>query len=103
MNLGKQVAHTDYSVTKGVLSNAAANALGEGVEEVSEELLSDLAKQAYNTVKWMTGSTSRLDAWQDMSNRYLLSFVGGAIGGGLAGIGLDNIRHVNALKNMTTE
>jgi hypothetical protein len=42
--LGKQVAHTDYSVSKGILSNAAANALGEGVEEVSEELLADLAK-----------------------------------------------------------
>ena len=103
MNLGKQVAHTDYSVSKGILSNAAANALGEGVEEVSEELLADLAKQAYNTVKWMTGSTSRLDAWQDMGNRYLLSFVGGAIGGGLAGVGLDNLRYANSLKNMTTQ
>lgn len=100
MNMGRQVAHTDYTLTKGVLSNAAANALGEGVEEVSEELLADLAKQAYNTVKWMTGSTSRLDAWQDMTNRYLLSFFGGAIGGSIAGV---DLKYANALKNMTTE
>jgi hypothetical protein len=37
-----------------------------------------------------------------MGNRYLLSFVGGAIGGGLAGVGLDNLRYANSLKNMTT-
>ncbi len=103
MKLGQQVAHTDYTVTKGVLSNTVANALGEGIEEVSEELLADLAKQAYNTIKWIQGDTTRLDAWQDMGNRYLLSFVGGALGGGLAGVGLDNLRYAHSLKNMTTQ
>ena len=103
VNLGKQVAHTDYSVTKGMLGNTMANALGEGVEEVSEEFLADISKQAYNLVSWFTGNDVQLDAWKDMGNRYALSFLGGALGGSLAGIGLDNLRYAHALRNMTTE
>ena len=103
VNLGKQVAHTDYSVTKGMLGNTMANALGEGVEEVSEEFLADISKQAYNLVSWFTGNDVRLDAWKDMGNRYALSFLGGALGGSLAGVGLDNLRYAHALRNMTTE
>lgn len=74
-------------------SHLIANALGEGVEETSEELLLDLSKTLFNASTWITGSKSHLNAfnrdesgkiqWDSLLNRYGLSFVGGLIGGGL--------------------
>lgn len=108
LNLGKQVAHTDYSLSKGILSNTMANALGEGLEETSEELLYDAAKQVYNTIKWFTGGDTRLSAWDNgdlskLKDRYLMSFFGGLLGGGLAGVSIDNLKYANSINNMTSE
>ena len=82
-NMGKDIAQANYSVGKTGLKATAANALGEGVEEVSEELLYDFAKSVSNLGSWLSGSDTNLTAWDDMTNRYGLSFVGGAIGGGV--------------------
>lgn len=61
-------------------------AIGEGLEEVSEELVSDLAKSTYNWAAefgYTKKPNVKLDAWQDMAARYGMSFFGGAVGGAL--------------------
>lgn len=98
-NMGKDIAQANYSVGKTGLKATAANALGEGVEEVSEELLYDFAKSVSNLGSWLAGSDTRLTAWDDMTNRYGLSFVGGAIGGGVFQA-VSDVKDARKLKDM---
>jgi hypothetical protein len=53
------------------------------VEETSEELLYDLSKSLFNLGKLMQGEEPKLKTFDDVFNRYALSFVGGALGGGM--------------------
>lgn len=58
-------------------------ALGEGIEEVGEEFIMDFAKSTYNWAQefgW-TKTNVHLDAWENIAERYGMSFFGGAIGG----------------------
>lgn len=60
--------------------------VGEGLEEVSEEAVSDFAKSTYNWAAefgYTKKPNVRLDAWKDMSTRYGMSFFGGAVGGAI--------------------
>lgn len=61
--------------------------IGEGLEEVSEELVTDLIKSLYeiSSVFGYSPATDSLGAWENSSDRYLMSFFGGAVGGGLFG------------------
>jgi hypothetical protein len=63
----------------------------EGVEEVTEEVVQDTIKGIVDTVQWL-GWTSTPEAsfggWSNVFSkqgleRYLATFVGGAIGGGI--------------------
>jgi hypothetical protein len=101
LRLGSQTALGDYKkAADGTLKMTSkaliANALGEGTEEVSEELLYDFTKALYNnTVFKLTGNNTKLSSFDgvfddrgvdglgDLFNRYALNFVGGVIGGGL--------------------
>jgi hypothetical protein len=59
-------------------------AIGEGVEEVTEELATDFAKTLYEMAAdlgWY--STSDLGSWDNMLPRYAMNFLGGFIGGGI--------------------
>lgn len=60
-------------------------AVGEGLEEVAEELVSDFAKSTYNVAAEFgyTKTNQKLDAWDDWAARYGMSFFGGAIGGAI--------------------
>lgn len=60
-------------------------AFGEGLEEVTEELVTDISKSIYELMGAMGMDTSTKDvgAWDDMLPRYGMSFLGGLIGGGL--------------------
>lgn len=108
-NIGKQTANDLYTGYKSTgdktIKAAFFNALGEGTEEVTEELLADFSKQCFNTIEWLRGKDLRLDAW-DAGNidalleRYAMNFVGGFIGGGIAGFNLDNRKAIKALDNM---
>ena len=74
--------------TKLTVRAAISNAMGEGVEETSEELLYDMAKSLANVYYSLSGKDTRLSAFdggdmQSIFNRYALSFVGGTIGGAL--------------------
>lgn len=65
--------------------NFAGKAVGEGLEEVSEELISDVAKEIYQLAGQFGVDTTLKDigAWDNALERYTMSFFGGAIGGGI--------------------
>lgn len=94
MELGKGLATGKWH-GDGTLSAIAANGLGEGIEEMSEELLYDFTKQLYNSYYWLTGDDLRYKAWDNMGERYSLSFVGGLMGGSL----FSGTQTYNAFKN----
>lgn len=104
IDLGKGLAEGRWhgSQTAGAI---AANALGEGIEETSEEVLFDLTKSLYNAYYWLTGDKQRYTAWNDMGTRYSMSFLGGLMGGGLfAGTEtFHNFGPNGPLANMTNE
>lgn len=101
--LGKDIAQANYSVGKSGLKATAANALGEGIEETSEELLYDFAKSVTNLGMWIAGSDSpKLDAWDNMFDRYGMSFVGGMLGGAMFDM-VPNLREARKLKNLNSE
>lgn len=101
--LGKDVAQANYSVGKSGLKATAANALGEGIEEVSEEVMYDFAKSVTNLGMWLAGSdTQPLQAWDNMFDRYGMSFVGGMLGGAMFDA-LPNLREARQLGQMNNE
>lgn len=81
---GKRVAKLFESKAKERTLGFAGKAVGEGLEEVSEELVTDLTKSLFE-VAGQYGWTSKKDygAWENAGDRYLMSFLGGAVGGGL--------------------
>jgi hypothetical protein len=59
----------------------------EALEETSEELLLDLAKVFYNAAASLVGGDFQFkDAFKNAFDRYTMSFLGGALGGGIAGV-----------------
>lgn len=99
-NKGKELAKDVNIAGKGLIGQGISGGLGEGFEEVSEELLADVSKSCYNVVQWMQGDNNRMSAWDNMIDRYGMSFIGGALGGGLTAIGT-NFNTYN--KDLTTE
>lgn len=78
-------------------------AIGEGLEEVSEELVTDLTKsmgELAAKLGFVQGPTD-LGAFDNMGDRYLMSLLGGAIGGGIFGLkslGIENNAGVKSLQ-----
>ena len=88
--------HAALDKTKSILSNYAddlayhttgflGKAVGEGLEEVSEELVTDTAKSIYQLAGFLGAdtSTSNVGAWDNALERYSMSFLGGTLGGGI--------------------
>ena len=112
-NIGRDIARTEYATGSRSLTASLAAGAGEGVEEVSEELLADFSKGCYDVVKWLQGEDTRLDSFgynfdtgefnvSNLANRYSMSLVGGFIGGGLTNAGT-NYQSINNLGNMTSK
>lgn len=70
----------------------ASKAIGEGLEEVSEELVTDITKTIYEQLgNFGITSTNDIGAWENAGERYLMSFLGGSLGGGIFyGVGMYN-------------
>ena len=89
INLGKNVAGKFADDVKNHTTGFFGKALGEGFEEVSEELVADLSKYIYQIAGDFSpnfinrSGIKDVGAWENMSERYLMSFFGGALGGGL--------------------
>ena len=88
-------------VGKGLANYAISNALSEGVEETTEELLVDLTKTLGNVILDLSGSEHRMTAWDNMFDRYTMSFVGGALGGGLFSLTKDLRNAYSMLSDMS--
>lgn len=94
-NAGKEAAKKDYSLLNKTSKAVLANGLGEGLEEVSEELLADFSKACFNAYRTLAGEDAILDTWgnnwdwEDAAARYGMSFFGGIIGGGINGAATD--------------
>ena len=108
INFGRKIANADYSLLKKSAGSIAASALGEGTEEVSEELLADAVRKIHDIVPWLRGNDGKdMFSSDRIFDRYLQNFVGGFIGGGIAGLGFDGnasaYKQYKDLENMTSE
>ena len=110
-NIGRNIARAEYSNGTKTLTATLASGAGEGVEEVSEELLADFSKGCFDTVKWLQGDDTRLNAFgynfdtgewdmSDLRDRYGMSLIGGFVGGGLTNLGT-NYKMMNNLGTMS--
>ena len=94
-NAGKEAAKKDYSLLNKTSKTVLANGIGEGLEEVSEELLADYSKACFNAYRTLAGEDAILDTWgnnwdwEDAAARYGMSLFGGIIGGGINGAATD--------------
>ena len=82
-NIGKDIARAEYSTMSKTVGSVIASGLGEGVEEVSEEFLADFSKSCFNLVQKLQGDETRMLAWNNVGDRYAMSFVGGIMGGSI--------------------
>ena len=86
IELGKRTVDKFGEKYKDGTIGIIGKALGEGTEEVSEELVTDLTK-SLGELAGKLGYFSQTDygAWEDMGDRYLMSFFGGVAGGAMFG------------------
>lgn len=83
---GKRAAETFVENLKDHNLGGVGKALGEGLEEVSEELVTDLTKATYSLLGDLglyDKSVKDTGAFENMLERYSMSLIGGAVGGGL--------------------
>lgn len=90
------------SVSFNLGKYAIGNAFAEGTEETTEELLADLSKSFFNAYASLTGSEKHLNAWENMLDRYSMSFAGGMLGGGLFSINGELKTAYQAASEMST-
>lgn len=87
INWGKKQAKEDYfGTTASLAKSVVGGALAEGVEETSEELLYDFSKTLFNAAAYLSGSDTQLSAFNNVAERYGLSFVGGMLGGTIGAV-----------------
>lgn len=84
--IGEEAVNTMKNYTEGVAHHslsATGKAIGEGLEEATEEFVSDISKQLYEWAGQLGVNTSIEDAgaWENWFDRYAMSFLGGAMGG----------------------
>lgn len=108
INFGKKVFNADYAVGRqNTLAQTAAStfaaATGEGFEEVSEDVLQDFVNTMYNLYQDSVGADPKDRMHnQDWKSQYMMDFLGGFLGGGIANVTL-NFRAAKETNNLTTE
>lgn len=89
MQFGKNAVNKYIDGLKHHSLGFIGKAVGEGLEEVSEELVTDISKQLYEIAGQFTpnffnrSSISDVGAWDNALERYAMNFLGGAAGGGI--------------------
>lgn len=87
INWGKKQAKEDYfGTTASLAKSVVGGAMAEGVEESAEELLYDFSKTIFNAAAYLSGSDTQLTAFNNVAERYGLSFVGGMLGGTIGAV-----------------
>lgn len=84
VDAGKKAVKEYHKSMKDKTLGFAGKAVGEGLEEVSEELVADLSK-TLGEIAGEFGIASQTDygAWDNPLERYTMSFLGGAVGGAM--------------------
>ena len=103
--LGKNAYHNNLGqgIASETIGSTVSNMASEALEETSEELLLDFSKVIFNAGTSLFGSDTKFnDAFENVFDRYALSFLGGAVGGGIAGT-LPSYRAARADRNITQE
>ena len=86
IDLGKKITNDFLGKYKDGTIGIVGKAIGEGAEEVSEELVTDFTKSLGELAgKFGYASQTDYGAWEDAANRYAMSFLGGAAGGAMFG------------------
>lgn len=85
VNWGKKKTNKFVDDLKYHSTGFAGKAVGEGLEEVGEELVSDISKGLYELASDFGFNTTVSDvgAFDNWKERYAMSFLGGTLGGGL--------------------
>lgn len=79
------MAHMSSNPTmRELLGVMASNALGEGIEETTEELAYDVSRAIGNAVAATLGSDTDFKPFEHSLERYSMSFLGGMFGGAVA-------------------
>ena len=108
INFGKKIFNADYAVGRqNTLAQTAAStfaaATGEGFEEVSEDVLQDFVNTMYNLYQDSVGADPKDRMHNtDWKSQYMMDFLGGFLGGGIANTTL-NFRTAKETNNLTTE
>ena len=88
--LGKRAAFTEGTgLLKSGVGSVFAGASAEAVEETSEELLADFSRVLFNGLQQLKGNDVRLKPFENITDRYGMSFLGGFIGGGVSSATFD--------------
>nr|DAU84779.1 MAG TPA: REGULATOR OF NONSENSE TRANSCRIPTS 1 MEDIATED DECAY, ZINC-FINGER, ATP-BINDING [Caudoviricetes sp.] len=84
-NIGKRAISKFNDDLKYHSLSLTGKMLGEGLEEVGEELISDTSKSLYELAGEFGFDTSTKDvgSWDNAFERYAMNFLGGAVGGGV--------------------
>lgn len=95
-NAGKELIN-EGTTSSNILKMTGAHALGEGIEEVSEELLADFARSCYNAAAWLQDKDTKMNAWDNLADRYVMSLLGGFVGGGINApfVGYKSVKSAN--------
>ena len=106
INYGKKLLMADYAVGRqGTFSKTAistlAGGLGEGTEEVSEDILQDFVSRCYNFAQELSGSNSRIHN-TNWGSQYIMDFLGGFLGGGISNSAI-SFNTAKQTENMTSE
>ena len=100
--VGKSIAGKVYnSPMKTTAQAALAGSIASGVEMTSFSVLDDIIAQTYNLAQWLGGNEHRMSAWENIGERYLTSFLGGAFAGVMSAKEL--YKASSALHNLSPE
>lgn len=116
LNFGKSIVKGEFASGfgkrasleggKGLLAGGVgsvfAGAMAEALEETSEEVLADFSRVLFNGLQKLQGKDTRLEPFENMTDRYAMSFLGGFLGGGVSGAVFD-FSQARRAANMTYE
>lgn len=108
ISFGKNIAGKYADDLANHTTGFIGKAMGEGLEETAEELVTDLSKQMYQiagqfgpNIINQSGITD-VGAWENAADRYLMNFLGGAVGGGLF-YGVDVIQNNRFIRDSSQD
>jgi len=97
-------AEGEFSLAgKSGVGAVMAGSLGEGTEEVTEEILADFVRATHDVANYLSGGNDKnMFSTANMGQRYAMNFLGGLLGGGI-NAGFSDFRLAKSYENMTPE